>query len=1396
MKNLKVALAAACAVVFGWAFTASADISSAYVETTGSQYLITDFYADPTTKVEADMTITTVTATTRQQRFFGADSDQTSWPFSFSVYQNGEDKFGCAAKDGAGNWGNSGYLLSNVKGKRILLTLDAWNGGAASYLLSVVDRADGNVLKSWTTTTTRTQTSSRPLGIACNNRTDAPLHLAYMKIYSVKIWKKNQLVCCYVPYWNEDKSVIGLKDLFTGNVVENSGSGTLECGGELASDPSAYLPEGYRWNSTAGRVEVRVSVALKGAGGTVSVAGGGSEVWVEPGTTVPFTITTSEGQSVVMWRGGTPIETGAGAYSVKAGGSVSLTASVGKRLCTWTGEAGDGLWATGGNWDTGSAPAEGDVVLVEGAAITLDEQTPRLAMFELSGSGAVLTMKEKVRARPEDLVTALRADRVDIRNGAKVTHGPNSMQTSEYLANVAGGWKMDARVNVECADFTLDAASTINVDNCGFRQTETGYGAPGPGGSTNRLNTIAGCYGGFGGGARYNSNNANVFLRSDVYGSAEAPIWCGSAGDYSKTDMTKWSGGGGAVRIEASGKVTIDGRISALPKGAAGSNDNLGSGGGIWISCRTFAGSGALVANGANYSSARSMSSGGGGRVALTYDPAAQDAADAAAGCVPQLSLSAGVGNPAWTSAGVGTVYMTDDRLLTETFSSTGPGVRGGEIVCGTWSRWHPQSLLINNVSIRLTGAQAALNLPGGLIVSGDQALLQVGGEDRFWQSRNINSWPYERRISKAMPSLTTSALTLENGGRLYFWPSATNETSTLTYLPITVSGALTVGTGGYLYVPCHCTNGAVAHVSCASADIAGTISSSSGGFVGLISGKSGYGASGWYCGHGGAGGRTTATGRGGYPYDDLEYPVYPGCSGGTGQNYGTQSAGSGGGVVWLDVAGELALTGTIAANGAAGGGNRSASGAGGTVRISCRTLTGTGGQITATAAAPETDGTGAAGGGRISIHYDRAAQAAVTPKPSVGFSVDSLQKGDSTVGHTYADMGTIWLPDAALLGDVFNASTLYGGEVHLGDWSGYEPKGLLVDKARVRLAIEGHPLTIAGDIVLTNAASLGFGGGAYMTSNSVCELCYTPGTGPRILVTGNVKLVGGAAPRYSTYKSDLVLLGGLRPDGLPEGCGGLLRVDGNVTVGDNGRITYVSQQVTGDSPKVEARNLRVDAAGELYANCRGFPGVNQCTMVGGGPGGGGNGDGTSSHSVAGGGYGGVGESGSYGLAHGLAYGDEKRPTACGSGGSGYNTGSYSGAGGGLIWFEADNRISFAGKATANGGGGAQNNGGGSGGGIYLKCVRWITEATATLSAKGGDCGWTYKLAGGAGRVAVWYQTDEDDVFRDDASVTDRGYSTRSYVNVDPGTIGGSDRPPQSGTVVWKRWAGFMLFVR
>ena len=279
-----------------------------FVETTGTQYFITDYYAGPTTKVEADMMVTTATTDTRQQRFFGSDSDQSSWPFSFSVYQSGSDYISSAAKDGVGNWSSSGYLISTVVGKRILLALDSYNAGSSKYKLSVVDQADGKSLVSWEASSTRTKTGTRPLAIAGDSIKDPPIYPAYMRIYSVRIWEKDRLVRCYVPYWDADKSTVGLKELLSGNVVVNGGSGTPLSSGELKADSNVYLPDGYRYSEERG-CEARMTVTYDETRGSVSVDGkvvpSGGEVWTPTADAGDLTLraTPAEGYALGGWLG-------------------------------------------------------------------------------------------------------------------------------------------------------------------------------------------------------------------------------------------------------------------------------------------------------------------------------------------------------------------------------------------------------------------------------------------------------------------------------------------------------------------------------------------------------------------------------------------------------------------------------------------------------------------------------------------------------------------------------------------------------------------------------------------------------------------------------------------------------------------------------------------------------------------------------------------------------------------------------------------------------------------------------------------------------------------------------------------------------------------------------------
>ena len=118
-----------------------------------------------------------------------------------------------------------------------------------------------------------------------------------------------------------------------------------------------------------------------------------------------------------------------------------------------------------------------------------------------------------------------------------------------------------------------------------------------------------GAYGGFGGGYNGNPSLVKDYANKQTYGDALRPFLPGSPGGNSSGTF-----GGGALRIDVAGRIVNDGTISANGS-TVGASTGGGSGGSVWISCRTFenGAAGALTANGGNNTS--NGGAGGGGRI-------------------------------------------------------------------------------------------------------------------------------------------------------------------------------------------------------------------------------------------------------------------------------------------------------------------------------------------------------------------------------------------------------------------------------------------------------------------------------------------------------------------------------------------------------------------------------------------------------------------------------------------------------------------------------------------------------------------------------------------------------------------------------------------------------------
>lgn len=1110
-------------------------------------------------------------------------------------------------------------------------------------------------------------------------------------------------------------------------------------------------------------------------------------------------------------------------------GAVVLSSTSLAQPITWTGEDGD--WNDPSHWDP-RPPANDDDVMIVASTVTLTGATPQLSGLTLE-AGAHLVFKEPVRRPVDDCVTRLNARFIKVCNGSVITHARNDYDVADYEADGEVAWKLDGRVWITCEDLKIEAGSKIDVSNLGWYQHSAGGGAPGPGApGVRKTFYTAASHGGIGGYRHLETVN-NTLARNPVampYDEVESPRLPGSSGCASSaTATTLGSAGGGAVRIEASGEVKIDGEILANADFSKGSYYGA-SGGSVWISCETIAGSGRIAADGqrVDQTSSTHMRCGGGGRIALTYDVAAQNAS---ATPVPTLSFS--VNSPAYTNgtavtlgwADVGTLYFTDDRFLPADgrFDGVSGSIRNGEIHCGAWTRWSPTALRVENTRIRLgVGGQAAVTVNGPVTV-GFAGRLDIGGDHEFVESYTVSSGDaanlltHLRWTDGPMPSLTAASLTIGNGGVLNCYPSSTNGLNAAERMTVSLTGDLTIDAGGTYSPYCHPTNGSVVKVSCANCTIASgaKVDVRGHGFIGYLEQGLGPGMGMALSGYGGAYGgfapkNSSSTAMNyGCPYGEVEAPVYPGSAGSA--NYMTQDGTAGGGLAWIEATGAIVVDGDVDARSQNwNSGIQMGYGSGGGIYLKGASVTGTGKLQANSTCGGQGTMVRVGSGGRIAVVYDPAAERAAIAGGAdhvLQFNAGTTPSENWVTMFGYvefnyatrwaADIGTVYLSDGQLLTDEFGKTGLVSGELHLGDWSTWQPQRLVLNGCRVRFNPDGGLVDLPGDVVLTNHAGVGLGGGASSWTNSYyCARLFTKGLGPRMRIRGNLILADEPDNTKKAFeKTYLNLMAGLANPAI-DGIGGELQVDGDLTVGSNCVVFCSSDAIRGGGVRIKAKNVYLDRFGEFNAYALGFDGITRSSadpinfVTAPGPGGGGG-----ATDGRGGGYGGYGASRSHAkydesTKTGLVYGDEQCPTNCGSGG-GLNA-----AGGGLVWIEAAKTMRLAGTINANGQNGPGSlNGGGSGGGIYLRCQTWdpVLE-TLSVTANGGRGGdsasSSYRSEGGGGRVAIWRTNDTDPTEA----------ASRTYVSAKKGsnvTTSTSGRWATDGTVFWKTFGtGLLLFVK
>jgi len=953
----------------------------------------------------------------------------------------------------------------------------------------------------------------------------------------------------------------------------------------------------------------------------------------------------------------------------------------------WGGAVGAD-WNTGGNWIGGLKPVAGDDVLITNAAngVLLSSSTPALKSLTLSNNALTC----------EKWTTTINAVAVTVQSNGLVT--AHRMAADGVASN---------RVHIICANLRVEPGGAIDVKGKGFAP----WDGPGSGHTHNSSIHNGGSYGGLGG---WGYSGGGAEFEGHTYGSAARPLWLGSGGgsrDRTEGAYADFRGeyagwGGGAIRVVASGTVTINGTIGADGGDARdpGPHEYVagGSGGSIYITCGTLGGNGGVIrALGGNaLHLGNTGGGGGGGRIAVDYaNLAAQRKLSFSAGPAPvDWGCDEEIERWPW-AARMGTLWLPDVNLLTSPV--TDQLFSNCCLVIDGVSALEMDSLTVSNASFTFADPGFELRVRGDLVI-GSGGELGIGG--------------YYDKGSNFLLAVGGN-LTLTNGGKLHVFAGETNGVPGDVATLVMVTNDIVVGPTSWIVPYCGMTNGSTVRFEAENLAIA-----SGGGIMARGRGyrsRWGHGAAGsasYASGgsHGGVGGLGAATQYKGAVYDSVHAPSQPGSSSGT---YGSDThmyhASAGGGVVRMEVRGAVTVDGTIDADGA----DRlpdtyAACGSGGSIHIRCNTFGGAGGLIRADGGSTFGDNnSGPGGGGRIAIDYN-----SVVGAPTVAFSVAGGSNGwatatgreDLAVYHL-PQAGTLSLPDTALLTDTLTDALFPGGvRLYFAEVSSWTPPRLTVSNCTVNFAQDQFELSVTGDVRVESGGVLGIGDDDD-GSNYVLNCA-------NLVVTN-----GGMFEPYAGRTND-----------SSQAYGTLVNVSGDIVVGPASWIRPRAQKYNGATVQFTAENVTIADGGGFNANGRGY-----YSWYGPGRGA------ARSDKGAGGGYGGRGGMGENSVSDpGEPYGSTNAPVEPGSAG-GTHGGGYQdrGAiGGGSVRIEAANRLTLYGTITADGGDAwvAPWCGGASGGSIYLFCRELRDAATARLSAEGGDSSSSDSGPGGGGRIAVW----------------------------------------------------------
>lgn len=637
----------------------------------------------------------------------------------------------------------------------------------------------------------------------------------------------------------------------------------------------------------------------------------------------------------------------------------AVTECDGAVMNEWTGDV-DTDWFNNGNWSLGQVPGASDVAYIPvGSNVLLTNSTPILSELLLDGCLTMTNLSTKISSAS---VTVGEGGVITCTSGT--TNGPTG------------------RVWIECRDLEVNVGGEINVNGKGYasfgsQTMPSGDSMRGFGPGCSRIRMSA-SHGGYGGHFPTRYNHARIDL---PYGSESEPVDAGSSGSSSKWGIG--GAGGGIIRIDASGTVTVNGIVSANggEGSAGGTYQGVGSGGSILINCSTFGGDGVISANGAPTSGVLTAlnsgrSPGGGGRIAVHYDASRQKASmfgsmkiTVSSTLSNEKSVKYNAQDYKFSQGDIGTLWFTDSTVLD---ALLGRGLEGQIRNIVSYSA---PSLSMTWGRVRFSEDGANLSVAGNLSLSGSATRLEIGGGTATNRCFDVDLYSGNTANRIAVGG----NLTISNGARLDLRSAATNAAESAGSL-LDVGGNISVGDASSVYCWSDPVNGGAPRINCSNLTVAaggllsavhrgfGSRYSSAGLGPGAGKGTSYYAAGG---GHGGDGGLATgkySSANGGLANDDEYLPLLPGSSGYC-SYWGVGWAG--GGVICVTAAERITLDGTIDVSAPlAVTETRIGGSAGGSVYLKCAEFTGASTGVINADGGPSynsvTSGGGA--GGRIAV--------------------------------------------------------------------------------------------------------------------------------------------------------------------------------------------------------------------------------------------------------------------------------------------------------------------------------------------------------------------------------------------------------------------------------------------